>query len=105
MLALSTQLIHGSQSYWQISPIVTGPWDLGPDPGVGTFYAYLPDLPIAQVMFLLGLTAAVLGALALPTGSGLRSLRRSAAAVTTAGLLAAGTAVALAGTGRWTPTA
>jgi hypothetical protein len=51
-------------------------------------------------MFLAGLTAAVLGALALPTGSGLRSLRRSAVAVTTAGLLAAGTAVALAGTGR-----
>ena len=99
-LALSTQLIHGSQSYWQISPIVTGPWDIGSNPGVGTFYAYLPDLPIAQVMFLLGLTAAVLGALALPTGSGLRSLRRSAVAVTTAGLLAAGTAVALAGTGR-----
>ena len=99
-LALSTQLIHGSQSYWQISPVVTGAWDIGPDPGVGTFYAYLPDLPIAQVMFLLGLTAAVLGALALPTGSGMRSLRRSAVAVTTAGLLAAGTAVALAGTGR-----
>jgi hypothetical protein len=100
VLALSTQPIHGSQSYWQISPIVTGPWDIGPDPGVGAFYSYLPDLPIAQVMFLAGLTAAVLGALALPTGSGLRSLRRSAVAITTAGLLAAGTAVALAGTGR-----
>jgi hypothetical protein len=99
-LALSTQLIHGSRSYWQISPVVTGPWEIGPNPGVGTFYAYLPDLPIAQVMFLLGLTAAVLGALALPTGSGLRTLRRSAMAITAAGLLAAGTAVALAGTGR-----
>jgi hypothetical protein len=100
VIALSTQLIHGGQSYWQISPIVTGPWEIGPDPGMGTFYAYLPDLPIAQVMFLAGLTAAVLGALTLPTDSGLRSLRRSAVAVTTAGLLAAGTAVALAGTGR-----
>jgi hypothetical protein len=100
VLALSTQLINGSQSYWQISPIVTGPWDIGPDPGVGTFYPYLPDLPIAQVMFLAGLTAAVLGALALPTGPGMRALRRSAVAVTAAGLLAAGTAVALAGTGR-----
>ncbi|HEY2309384.1 MAG TPA: hypothetical protein VGI05_26200 [Streptosporangiaceae bacterium] len=100
VLALSTQLIHGSQSYWQISPVVTGAWDIGPDPGVATFYAYLPDLPIAQVMFLLGLTAAVLGALTLPTGSGLRSLRRSAVAITTAGLVVAGTAVALAGTGR-----
>ena len=100
VLALSTQPIHGSQSYWQISPIVAGAWDLGPNPEVGTFFAYQPDLAIAQVMFLAGLTAAVLGALVLPTGSGVRSLRRSALAVTAAGLLAAGTSVALTGTGR-----
>src|SRR6266705_5149888 len=100
VLALSTELIVGSQSYWQISPLVTGPWDTGPDAGVGTFYPYLPDLPIAQVMFLAGLTIAVLAALVLPRGSGERRLRAAAAAVTAAGLLAAGTAVALAGTGR-----
>jgi hypothetical protein len=100
VLALGTQPIHGSQSVWQISPIVTGPWNIGPDPGVGTFYPYLPDLSIAQVMFLAGLTAAVLGALTLRTGTGVRALRRSAVAVTTAGLLAAGTGVALAGAGR-----
>jgi len=101
-LALGTQLIHGSQSYWQISPLVTGPWDLGPNPGVATFYPYLPDLSIAQVMFLTGLTTAVLGAVMLPNGTDGRSLRAAAAAVTAAaaGLLAAGTAVALAGTGR-----
>jgi hypothetical protein len=99
-LALSTELIHGSQSYWQISPLVTGPWDTGPDAGVGTFYPYLPDLPIAQVMFLAGLTLAVLGALVLPKGSGGRSLRAAAAAVTAASLLAAGTAAGLAGTGK-----
>jgi hypothetical protein len=100
VIALSTELINGSQSYWLVSPLVTGPWNVGPDPGIGTFYPYLADLSIAQVMFLAGLTAAVLGALALPAGLGRRSLRRSAAAVTAAGLLAAGTAVALAGTGR-----
>ena len=99
-LALSTQLINGSQSYWQISPVVTGPWDDGADPGVGTFYPHLPDLSIAQVMFLTGLTIALLAALALPRGSGGRRLRAVAAAVTVAGLLTAGTAVALAGTGR-----
>ncbi len=98
-LALSTQLITGSRSYWQISPVVTGPWDTAPDPGVGTFYRYLPDLSIAQVMFLTGLTIALLAALALPGGSGGRRLRAAAAAATAAGLLAAGTAVALAGTG------
>ena len=102
-LALSTQLIHGSQSYWQISPLVTGPWDTGSDAGVGTYYHYLPDLSIAQVMFLAGLTIAVLAALALPSGPGGRWLRRPAAAVTAAGLLAAGTAVALTGTGRMDP--
>ena len=100
VLALSTELIHGSQSYWQISPLVSKPWDIGPDAGMATFYPYLPDLPIAQVMFLAGLTVAVLGALALPAGRGVRWLRRPAAIIAAAGLLVAGTAVALAGTGR-----
>ena len=100
VLALSTELIHGSQSYWQISPLVSKPWDIGPDAGVATFYPYLADLPIAQVMFLAGLTVAVLGALALPAGPGGRWLRRPAAIIAAAGLLAAGTAVALAGTGK-----
>ena len=99
VVALSTELIRGSQSYWNISPIVTGPWDLGPQAGVATFYPYLPDLSIAQVMFLAGLTVALLGALALPAGSGGRALRTAAAGLTGAGLLAAGTAVWLAGTG------
>jgi hypothetical protein len=99
ILALSTELITGSQSYWQVTPIVAGPWDNGGDQGVATFYHYLPDLPIAQVMFLAGLTLAVLGALALPAGSGGRSLRAAAAGLATAGLVAAGTAVWLAGTG------
>ena len=99
ILALSTELITGSQSYWQVTPIVAGPWDNGGDLGVATFYHYLPDLPIAQVMFLAGLTVALLGALALPAGSGRRSLRAGAAALATAGLVAAGTAAWLAGTG------
>ena len=51
-------------------------------------------------MFLAGLTVTVLGALALPGGRGGTWLRRPAAAITAAGLLAAGTAVALAGTGK-----
>jgi hypothetical protein len=100
VVALSTQLIVGSQSYWQVSPIVTGPWDFALNAGVATFRPYLPDLAIVQVMFLAGLTAAVLGALGLPAGAGGRWLRRAAAACTAAGLLAAGTAAGLAGTGR-----
>jgi hypothetical protein len=99
IVALSTELITGSRSYWQVSPIVTGPWDLGSQSGVATFYSFLPDLSIAQVMFLAGFTVALLGALALPAGSGGRALRVVAAGCTAAGLLAAGTAVRLAGTG------
>ncbi len=63
-------------------------------PGVATFYPYLPDLAIAQLIFLAGLTAALLGVLGLPAGSGGPALRRAAAAITAAGLLVAGTAVA-----------
>jgi hypothetical protein len=98
VLVFSTEPIHGSHSYWQISPVVAGPWDLGPNSGVAAFYPFLPDLSIAQLMFLTGLAVAVLGALALP-GS-VRSGRAGAAIIAAAGLLAAGTGVVLAGTGR-----
>ena len=100
VLALSTELIVGSRSYWSVSPIVAYPWDNGPNAGVATFYPYLPDLSIAHVLFLAGLTATVLGALGLSPDAGGRWLRRAAAASTAAGLLAAGTATVLAGTGR-----
>lgn len=100
VLALSTELITGSQSYWQVSPLVSWPWDTGADPGVATFYHYLPDLPIAQVMLLAGLTVAVLAALVLCRGSASRSARAAAACVTAAGVIAAGSGVTLAGTGR-----
>lgn len=96
-LVLSTELINGSQSYWQISPVVTGPWDFGPNSGVAAFYPFLPDLSIAQLMFLAGLTVAVLAALILPGSSGFG--RAVAALVAVAGLLAAGTGAGLAGTG------
>ena len=99
ILALSTEPIHGSQSYWQVSPIVTGPWDLGPQADVATFYPFLPDLSIAQVMLLAGITVALLGVLALPAGSGGQTARAVAAGLTGAGVLAAGTAAGLAGTG------
>lgn len=99
VLALSTELIgHDSASYWQVTPVVTGPWDVGPNPGVATFYPFLPDLSIAQVMFLTGLTATLLGALSLPASSGGRRLRAAAAVLSAAGLAAAVTAVGLTGT-------
>jgi hypothetical protein len=97
VLALSTQLITGGQSYWQVSPIVAGSWESGSNAGAATFFPYAADLSIAQLMFLAGIALAVLGALALPE-SGHR-VQAVAAVVGAAGLLAAGTAVKLVGTG------
>src|SRR5213078_5255725 len=64
----------------------------------GVFYRYLPDLPIARVMFLAGITVVVLGLLGLPSGAGGPGLRRAAAVGTLAGVAAAGAAVGLAST-------
>jgi hypothetical protein len=68
------------------------------EPISGVFYRYLPDLPIARVMFLGGIAAAALGLLGLPARAGGPGLRRAAAVVTLAGVASAGTAVGLAGT-------
>ena len=69
----------------------------------GIFYPYLPDLPIARMMFLGGIAVAVLGVLGLPARAGSVRLRRAAAAVTLAGPAAAGTASGLVRTARLTP--
>ena len=90
--------IQDDAVYAQIWPLnVQGPF---PADSYGVFYPYLPDLAIAQVMFLAGLAAAALGALGLQAVAGGRWLRAVAAAVTVAGLAAAGTGTALAGTAR-----
>ena len=69
----------------------------------GVFYRWLPDLPIARVMFLAGLAAAALGLLGLHPQAGGPGLRRAAAVVTLAGLAASGTAAGLAATARLSP--
>jgi len=98
-VAYGTQAASGDHSYWQISPLTTGAVGIGAAPGVASFYPYLPDLSIAQVMFTVGLTVAVLGALGIPVAR----MRWLAAVITVTGLATAGTAVALAGTGRLDP--
>jgi hypothetical protein len=72
-----------------------------PDDGTGLFHHYLPDVSIAQLMFLIGLTLVALVALGLPwaADAGPR-LRRAAAVIAVAGLAAAGTAIGLTGTAR-----
>ncbi len=99
-LGFGTQAASGDHSYWQISPLTVGAADIGTAPGMATFYPYLPDLSIAQVMFTAGLTVAVLGGLGLSAAGNGRRLRQLAAVITVAGLGAVGTSVTLAGTGR-----
>ena len=90
--------LQANDVYAQIWPLnVQGP--LPPD-SYGIFYPYLPDLAIAQLIFLAGLAVAALGAFGLPAAAGGRWLRGAAATLTAAGLVAAGTAVGLAGTAR-----
>lgn len=72
-------------------------------PDSGIFYPYLPDLPIARIIFLAGILAACLGLPGLPARAGGRWLRRTAAVLTLAGVAATGTAVGLAGTARLGP--
>jgi len=90
--------LQNNATYAEIWPLnVQG--QLPPD-SYGIFYPYLPDLPIAQLMFLGGVAIAALAALGMPAGAGGRWLRGAAAALTAAGLAATGTAVGLAGTAR-----
>ena len=66
----------------------------------GIFYPWLPDLPIARIMFLAGIAVAALGLTGLPARAGGPWLRRAAAVVTLAGVASAGIAVGLASTAR-----
>jgi hypothetical protein len=86
-----------SSSYALLSPST-----FVPNLDIGVFYPYLPDVAIAQVMFLAGFTAVALGVLGLSPAAadGGPRLRRTAAILAVAGLVAAGTAVGLAGTAR-----
>jgi hypothetical protein len=99
-LGFSIEAVHGGSSAWLIAPGVAGS-ALGPNMSIATFYGFLPDLSIAQVMFLLGLAAVVLGGMGLVPGAAGRRARVAAAALALAGLAAAGTAVELAGTARF----
>ncbi len=97
-LATSSKTGFGHTSGWALILPTNSNGNYGADSGI--FYPYLPDIPIARVMFLAGLAVAALGLLGLPAAAGGLRLRRLAAAVTMTGLLAAGTAVGLATTAR-----
>ena len=88
--------VSRSSVYALLSPSTSVP---GND--VGVFSHYVPDVAIAQLMFLTGLTVAVLGVLGLSRhAQGGPRLRRAAVVLTAVGVAAAGTAVGLTGTAR-----
>jgi hypothetical protein len=68
----------------------------------GISYPWLPDLPIARIMFLAGIAVAVLGLTGLPARAGGRGLRCAAAVAVAAGVALAGTATGLASSARLT---
>jgi hypothetical protein len=69
----------------------------------GIFYPYLPDLPIARIVFLAGLAIAALGLAGLPAAAGERRIRIVAAIVAAAGVGVAGTGAGLASSARLGP--
>ena len=101
-MVMSSQTGFRSQTGWALI-LPTNSNGNYEQPDSGIFYSYLPDLPIARIIFLAGILAAFLGLLGLPAHAGGRWLRRAAALVTLAGLAATGTAVGLASTARLTP--
>jgi len=69
----------------------------------GIFYSYLPDLPIARIVFFAGLAVAALGLAGLVAAAGERRIRTVAAILTAAGVAVAGTGAGLASSARLGP--
>jgi hypothetical protein len=97
---MSSQI--GFQSYggWGLILPTNSNNNYGQDAGV--FYQFLPDLPIARVLFLAGVTVALVALLGVRATAGGRQLRLIAEVVAAAGAALAVTAVALAFTARVT---
>jgi hypothetical protein len=101
-LAMSQQTGFKGTSGWAlILPTNSnGNFDGNAQSDSGIFYPWLPDLPIARIMFLAGIAVAALALTGLPARAGGRWLRLTAAVLTLAGVASAGTAVGLASTAR-----
>ena len=101
-IALSSQTGFRHTSGWAlILPTNSnGNFDGNAGSDSGIFYPWLPDLPIARILFLAGIAVAALGLTGLPARAGRPWLRRAAAVLTLAGVAAAGTGAGLASTAR-----
>jgi len=101
-MMVSSQIGFGHASGWAlILPTnSTGNFDGNAGTDSGIFYPWLPDLPIARIMFLAGIAVAALGLIGLPARASGGWLRLAAAVLALAGVASAGTAVGLAATAR-----
>ena len=100
-MVMSSQTGFSEPKGWPLILPTNSNNNYGADTGI--FYPFLPDLPIARMMFLAGIAAAALGLAGLPARAGGPRLRRAAAVVTACGVAAAGTAVVLAAAARIAP--
>jgi hypothetical protein len=100
-MAMSSQTGFRDTSGWAMILPTNSNGNYGADSGM--FYPLLPDIPIARVMFLGGVTLAALGLTGLPARAGGPWLRRVAVLVMTCGVAAAATAAGLASTARLEP--
>ena len=93
LLLISSNTGFTDSSPWALILPTNSNGNFGQDSGI--FYPYLPDVPMARVMFLAGATVALVGALGLPASAGGWRLRRTAVVLTVVGAAAAVTAVVL----------
>jgi hypothetical protein len=94
---LSAQIGFKHASGWAlILPTnYNGSFDGSAQADSGIFYRWLPDLPIARILFLTGLAVVALGLTGLSARAGGQWLRRAAATLALAGVALAGTAAGL----------
>ena len=98
---MSSQI--GFQSYggWGLILPTNSNNNYGQDAGI--FYQFMPDLPIDRVLFLAGVTVALVALLGVRVTAGSLRLRHTATVAAAAGAALAVTAIALAFTARVTP--
>ena len=101
VMTMSSQTGFGHTSGWALILPTNSNGNYQPVSGI--FYPYLPDLPIARVMFLAGIAVVAISLLGLPASAGGPILRRAAGAVTIAGVALTATAIGLAATARIEP--
>jgi hypothetical protein len=101
-MALSSQTGFRDVTGWaQILPTNSnGNYDGNAQADSGIFYRWLPDVPIARIMFFAGIALALICLTGLTARAGGRRLRSAAALLTLAGVALTGTAVHLASTAR-----